>query len=63
MHMSSTLNIKLSFKDKVLSVVKNIPIGKTMTYKEVAKRAKSPQAFRAVGSILAKNFDKKNTLS
>ena len=28
-----------------------------MTYKEVAKRAGSPKAFRAVGSIMAKNFD------
>lgn len=47
----------LSFKEKVLNVVKNIPKGKTLTYKEVAMRAKSPFASRAVGSIMAKNFD------
>ena len=45
------------FQEKVLNVVRNIPKGKTMTYKEVARRAKSPRAFRAVGSIMAKNFD------
>ncbi len=46
-----------TFKERVLAVVKSIPKGKTMTYKEVAKCAKSPKAFRAVGSIMAKNFD------
>lgn len=46
-----------SFSEKVLSIVKKIPRGKTMTYAEVARRAGSPQASRAVGSILKKNFD------
>jgi O-6-methylguanine DNA methyltransferase len=45
------------FRQKVLEIVKNIPKGNTMTYKEVATRAKSPRAFRAVGSIMAQNFD------
>lgn len=48
-----------SFKQKVLNVVKGIPKGYTMTYKEVARRAGNHKAYRAVGSILAKNFDKK----
>lgn len=48
---------KKIFRQKVLDVVKNIPKGQTMTYGEVARRAKSPKAYRAVGSILAKNFD------
>lgn len=48
-----------NFKEKVLSIVKNIQKGNTMTYKEVARCAKSPMAYRAVGSILAKNFDPK----
>jgi O-6-methylguanine DNA methyltransferase len=48
----------LSFKEKVLNVVKKIPKGNTMTYQEVAKKAGSPKAFRAVGSIMAKNFNK-----
>ena len=48
-----------NFKEKVLNIVKNIPRGKTMTYKEVARRAGSSKAFRAVGSIMARNFDPK----
>jgi O-6-methylguanine DNA methyltransferase len=48
-----------SFKEKVLKVVGNIPRGKTLTYKQVAKRAGSPLAFRAVGNIMAKNFNMK----
>ena len=51
--------LKKSFKEKVLGVVRNIPEGKTITYKEVARMAKSPKAYRAVGSIMAKNFDPK----
>ncbi len=46
-----------SFKEKVLEVVKRIPKGKTLTYKEVAKLAGSPRAYRAVGKILNKNYD------
>ena len=46
-----------SFKEKVLEVVKNIPKGKTMTYSEVAKRAGSSKAYRAVGNILNKNYN------
>ncbi|MBX4210996.1 MGMT family protein [Candidatus Parcubacteria bacterium] len=47
----------MSFKARVHSIVKKIPKGKTLTYKEVAKRAGSPRAFRAVGTVLSKNFD------
>lgn len=47
------------FKNKVLSVVRKIPRGQTLTYKEVARRAGLPRAFRAVGNILNKNFDPK----
>lgn len=46
-----------NFREKVLNIVKNIPKGKTLTYKEVAKLAKSPKAYRAVGSIMAANFN------
>ncbi len=45
------------FANRVHAVVAQIPRGKTMTYKEVAERAGSPRAFRAVGNILNKNFD------
>ncbi len=46
-----------SFREKVLEVVRGIPKGKTMTYKEVAEAAGSPKAYRAVGNILNKNYD------
>jgi len=36
-------------------VVAKIPKGKTLSYKEVARLAGSPGAFRAVGNILNKN--------
>ena len=45
------------FKLKVFAVVKGIPKGEVLTYREVAKKAGSPRAFRAVGSILKGNFD------
>lgn len=45
------------FKIRVLEIVKNIPEGKTMTYKEVASLAKSPMAARVVGNILNKNYN------
>lgn len=45
------------FAKRVLAVVRNIPRGKTLTYKEVAKQAGRPRAYRAVGNILKKNFN------
>ena len=47
-----------TFTEKVLIVVKNIPKGEVMTYKQVAEKAGSPKASRAVGTIVAKNRDK-----
>ena len=41
----------------VEKVVKGIPKGKTMTYKEVALLAGSPGAARAVGMIMSHNED------
>ena len=48
-----------SFQERVCRVVKKIPQGNILTYKDVAKLAGSPKAFRAVGNILNKNWDKK----
>ena len=48
-----------TFADKVRDVVRKIPRGKTLTYAQVASRAGSPKASRAVGSIMAGNFDPK----
>ena len=47
----------LSFTEKVYNVVLKIPAGKTLTYKQVAKAAGSPNAFRAVGNIMGKKCD------
>lgn len=47
----------MSFSDQVKTVVKKIPKGKTLTYKQVAEKAGRPKAFRAVGNILNKNYD------
>lgn len=46
-----------TFTEKVYEVVKKIPKGKVLTYKEVAKKAGNDNASRAVGSILHKNFN------
>lgn len=46
-----------TFRDKVRSIVSKIPAGKTMTYKQVATKAGNPNAARAVGAIMRRNFD------
>jgi len=48
---------KKSFSQKVLTVVKKIPPGRALTYRQVAVRAGRPRAYRAVGNILHKNYD------
>jgi AraC family transcriptional regulator of adaptative response/methylated-DNA-[protein]-cysteine methyltransferase len=45
-----------AFRERVYRVVASIPKGKTMAYGEVARRAGSPRAYRAVGTIL-KTYD------
>ena len=46
-----------SFRQKVYEVVKKIPRGEVLTYKEVALKIGSPKSYRAVGSALKKNYD------
>ena len=46
-----------TFTEKVKAIVQKIPKGQTMTYKEVATKAGSPNAFRAVGTIMSHNYD------
>ncbi len=48
-----------SFQKKVYEVVRKIPEGKVLTYKQVAKLTGHPKAYRAVGNILNKNKDPK----
>lgn len=51
--------MKETFKDQVLAIVARIPRGKTMTYKEVARRAGNAEAARAVRNIMNKNRNPK----
>lgn len=47
----------MTFAEKVRSIVRKIPKGKTMTYKQVAAKAGNPRAARAVGAIMRTNYD------
>ena len=47
----------MTFQEKVYAIVKKIPKGQVLTYKEVARKAGRPRAYRAVGNILSKNID------
>lgn len=49
----------MTFREKVYAVVRKIPRGKVLTYKEVAKRAGKSEAYRAVGNVLNGNRDPK----
>ena len=44
------------FQDKVRDVVRKIPKGTVMTYKQVAYAAGKPGAARAVANTMANNF-------
>lgn len=47
------------FSEAVHAIVRKIPRGTVLSYGEVAKKAGYPQAARAVGNLLSKNFDPK----
>ena len=49
--------VREPFAVKVRNAVRNIPKGKTMTYKQVAEKAGNPRAARAVARIMAANYD------
>lgn len=46
-----------NFSERVRDVVSKIPEGEVLTYADVARRAGSPKACRAVGNVLNKNYD------
>ncbi len=46
-----------SFADRVRAVVRTIPKGHTMSYADVAAKAGSPGACRAVGTVMKHNYD------
>lgn len=45
-----------TFAEKVRDVVRTIPKGETMTYKEVATKAGNARAARAVGAVMRGNY-------
>jgi methylated-DNA-[protein]-cysteine S-methyltransferase len=45
------------FQLLVYKIVRKIPKGKTLTYKQVANKIGRPNSARAVGSALNKNFE------
>lgn len=49
---------KSNFTERVRNIVRKIPKGEVLTYGQVAQLAGSPGASRAVGNIMAKNYDK-----
>jgi O-6-methylguanine DNA methyltransferase len=49
--------IRDSFATRVRTVVRGITRGTVRTYAQVATAAGSPKAARAVGTLMAKNFD------
>lgn len=49
----------ISFQVKVYEIVRKIPKGKVLTYKQIAELASRPRAWRAVGNILNKNQNSK----
>lgn len=46
-----------SFKEKAYKIVKQIPEGAVLSYKQVAQKAGRPKAWRAVGNVLNKNHN------
>jgi alkylated DNA nucleotide flippase Atl1 len=47
----------LSFSEKVYNIVKKIPRGTALTYKQAAKMAGNFKTAQAVGNILSKNYN------
>jgi methylated-DNA-[protein]-cysteine S-methyltransferase len=50
-------NFSATFTEAVRAVVRQIPKGRTATYREVAMMAGRPGAARAVGTIMKHNYD------
>jgi methylated-DNA-[protein]-cysteine S-methyltransferase len=46
-----------TFTERVREVVRKIPRGELLTYKEVAHRAGNSKAARAVAMVMSKNYD------
>ena len=46
-----------TFTERIRAVVRKIPKGTVMTYKQAAEKAGNPKAARAVANVMAANFD------
>lgn len=51
---------KNNFKELVYKIVSQIPKGEVLSYQEVAIKALSPKAYRAVGNLMHNNPDPKH---
>ena len=49
----------VSFQKKIYQIVRKIPKGKVLSYKDVARKAGRPRAWRAVGNVLNENRNPK----
>lgn len=49
----------VSFQKKIYQIVRKTPKGKVLSYKDVARKAGRPRAWRAVKNILNKNRNPK----
>ena len=49
----------MSFSQKVYEIVKNIPYGKVMTYKQIGDKLNS-KAYQAIGQVLKNNPNPEN---
>jgi methylated-DNA-[protein]-cysteine S-methyltransferase len=49
--------MQTTFTEKVHQLVRQIPRGKTLSYKQVAEKIGHPNSARAVGTVLSKNYD------
>lgn len=44
-----------AFQRRVTELCRNVPVGETLTYEQLAQQAGSPRAARAVGNVMAQN--------
>ena len=55
--MPETIQSSSSFSDRVVEVVRSIPVGRVATYGEVAAVCGSPRAARGVGAVLSGSIE------
>lgn len=58
-NMKKITSRQASFSERVYAIVAKIPKGSVMTYKQVAAKAGSPHAARAVGNLMKNNYNPK----